>query len=111
MRLLLPALCLLIALPSVAAVAKAPKSPRVRLQGTVKNAKDAKTISERETGGIAVSARQVPLNGASGGWEVDVHMPKEDRGWRCTVDSDTRQVHTKDRIPNPPLKGTRASQR
>jgi hypothetical protein len=110
MRIVLPFLCLLTALPLAATVAKAPKSPRTRIQGTVKNAKDAKTISERETGGIAVSARQVPLNGASGGWEVDVHMPKEDRGWRCTVDSDTRQVHTKDRIPNPkPPRGRGAS--
>lgn len=101
MRPLLLALCLL--LPCEAA--KPPKSPRIRVS-TVKSPKEAKAIAERETGGVAVSARQVPLNGASGGWEVDVRMPKEDRGWRCIVDADTRQVHTKDRIPNPGGKGT-----
>jgi hypothetical protein len=111
MRLFQSLLCLLLALPLAGGSAKVPKSPRVVNQGTVKTAKDAKAISERETGGIAVSARQVPLNGASGGWEVDIHMPKEDRGWRCTVDSDTRLVHTKDRIPNPVLKGSKASRR
>ena len=67
----------------------------------VKTAREAKVIAERNTGGIAVSARPVPLNGATGGWEVDVHMPREDRGWRCIVDCDTHMVHTKTRIPNP----------
>ena len=69
--------------------------------GPVNSAKEAKAIAERETGGIPVSARRIPLNGASGGWEVDVHMPREDRGWRCIIDADTHGVHTKDRIPNP----------
>jgi hypothetical protein len=41
----------------------------------VKTAREAKTIAERNTGGITVSARCIPLNGATGGWEVDVHMP------------------------------------
>ena len=76
-----------------------------RRGGPVSTVKEAKAIAEQDTGGIAVSARRVPLNGASGGWEVDVHMPKDDRGWRCTVDNDTHMVHTKDRITNPPLKG------
>jgi len=67
----------------------------------VKTAREAKTIAEHNTGGIAVSARSIPLNGATGGWEVDVHMPGEDRGWRCIVDNDTHMVHTKTRIPNP----------
>lgn len=107
MRPFLPVLGLLALLPLAAGSSKVSKTPRTRIQGAVKSAKDAKSIAERETGGIAVSARQVPLNGATGGWEVDVHMPKEDRGWRCTVDSDTRQVHTKDRIPNPPMKSSR----
>ena len=57
--------------------------------GPVRTAREAKAISEQATGGRAVSARRVPLNGASGGWEVDIHMPKEDRGWRCIVDNDT----------------------
>jgi hypothetical protein len=67
----------------------------------VKTAREARTIAERNTGGIAVSARCIPLNGATGGWEVDVHMPGEERGWRCIVDNDTHMVHTKTRIPNP----------
>jgi hypothetical protein len=111
MRIAQHLFCLLLALPMAATVAKPSKTPSTRVQGPVKTAKDAKAISEHETGGIAVTARQVPLNGASGGWEVEVHMPKEDRGWRCTVDSDTRQVFTKDRIPNPPLTGTKAARR
>jgi hypothetical protein len=86
----------LLAGPSFAA----DKQPRVRVL-TVHSAKEAKAIAERETGGSAVSAKKIPLNGATGGWEVDVHMPKEDRGWRCIVDSDTRSLRTKDRIPNP----------
>lgn len=69
--------------------------------GPVSSAKDAKAIAERETGGIAVSAIRGPLNGASGGWTVDVHMPKESQGWRCIIDADTRMVYTRDRIPNP----------
>lgn len=101
MRMLLPALLMLAILPADAAAAGKPRGPRV---GLVRNAKDAKQIAEAETGGIAVSARRTQLNGASCGWEVDIRMPKEDRGWRCMVDCDTRQVHTKDRIPNPPIK-------
>ncbi len=101
----LTALALLALLPLGALTTGTPKPPRIRHEGPVRTARDAKAIAERETGGVAVSARQVRLNGASGGWEVDVRMPKEDRGWRCTVDSDTRQVHTKDRIPNPAGKG------
>ncbi len=69
--------------------------------GLVNSAKDAKAIAEQETGGIAVSARRIHLNGASGGWEVDVHMPQDAKGWRCIIDADTRMVHTRSRIPNP----------
>ena len=76
---------------------------RSRRGGPVRTAKEAKLIAEQETQGIAVRAQRVHLNGASGGWEVDIHMPKEDRGWRCIVDCDTHMVHTRDRIPNPPL--------
>lgn len=78
------------------------KPKKVRAAGPVHSAREARDIAERETGGIAVNARKTSLNGASCGWEVDVHMPKEDRGWRCMVDCDTHMVHTKDRIPNPP---------
>ena len=99
MRTLLGRLCLVALLPLLPA--SAAKPPKARAVAMVRSAKEAKAIAEQETGGIAVSARKVPLNGATGGWEVDVRMPKEDRGWRCTIDSDTRMVHTKDRIPNP----------
>jgi len=75
-----------------------------RRGGPVSSAREAKAIAERETGGQAVSATRVHLNGASGGWEVDVHMPREDRGWRCIVDCDTHMVHSRDRIPNPTMK-------
>jgi hypothetical protein len=117
MRLSPALLCLLVALPFHAAPAKtpkAPKAPKSKAAGQVKTAKEAKAIAERETGGVAVSARQVPLNGATGGWEVEVRMPKEDQGWRCVVDNDSRQVYTKDRIPNPgskARKGTKSSRR
>lgn len=67
----------------------------------VGSAREAKAIAEHDTSGIAVSARRVHLNGATGGWEVDLRMPGETRGWRCVVDSDTHTVHTKTRIPNP----------
>ncbi len=74
---------------------------RKHATGLVRTAKEAKAIAEQETGGKAVSARRIPLNGASGGWEVDVHMPHEERGWRCVIDCDTRTVHTKTHIENP----------
>lgn len=72
-------------------------------RGPLVNMKEAKAIAARDTGGTAVSAREIPLNAASGGWEVDVHMPKEKQGWRCVIDDDTRMVRTKTRIPNPEL--------
>lgn len=91
----------LLLIPALLA-ADAPR-PRVqRRSRLVSTAREAKAISEAATGGKAVSARPVPLNGATGGWEVDVHMPKEARGWRCIVDNDSHMVFTKDRIPNPP---------
>jgi hypothetical protein len=76
-----------------------------RASGPVKSAKEAKAIAEQETGGKATSARRIPLNGASGGWEVDVRMPKEAKGWRCIIDADTRLVETKTRIDQPGAKG------
>lgn len=74
---------------------------RKRRGGPVATASEAKRIAEQETGGRAVSASRIPLNGATGGWEVDVHMPKEARGWRCVIDADTHMVYTKSRIENP----------
>ncbi len=98
-------LALLLLVPGLlAATDRHPRNPRHR-GGPVNTAKEAKAIAEQDTGGVAVSARRVPLNGASCGWEVELHMPKEDRGWRCMVDCDSHSVYTKDRIPNPALKG------
>lgn len=74
---------------------------RGRRTGPVSSASEAKRIAEQETGGRAVSATRIPLNGASAGWQVDVHMPKDARGWRCIIDADTHSVHTKTRIDNP----------
>lgn len=74
---------------------------RHRRGGPLVDMKQAKSIAARDTGGTAVSAREIQLNAASGGWEVDVHMPNEKQGWRCVIDDDTRMVRTKTRIPNP----------
>lgn len=90
----------LILLPVLDLSAGAAKS-RKHTSGLIRTAKEAKAIAEQETGGKAISARRIPLNGASGGWEVDVRMPHEERGWRCVVDCDTRTVHTKTHIENP----------
>ncbi len=76
-----------------------------RVSGPVKSSKQAKAIAEQDTGGKATSARRIPLNGASGAWEVDVRMPREDKGWRCIIDADTNMVHTKTRIDQPGSKG------
>ena len=76
-----------------------------RSTGQVRSAKEAKAIAEQDTGGRATSARRIPLNGASGGWEVDVRMAKETRGWRCIIDADTHMVHSKSRIDQPASKG------
>ncbi len=80
-------------------------SPKTRASGPVRSSREAKTIAEQDTGGKAVSARRIPLNGASGGWEVEVRMPREDRGWRCIIDADTHMVHSKTRIDQPGGRG------
>jgi uncharacterized membrane protein YkoI len=69
--------------------------------GPVKSSKEAKAIAEQETGGKAVSAKRIPLNGATGGWEVDVRVAHENQGWRCIIDSDTHMIHSKTRINQP----------
>ena len=90
-------LALLFLLPTLMA------APGTRVRSRpVRTASEAKAIAEKHTGGMAVSARIIPLNGATGGWEVDLHMPKEERGWRCIVDSDSHTVYAKTRIRNPP---------
>jgi Peptidase propeptide and YPEB domain len=80
-------------------------STHARNPGTVRSPKEAKAIAERDTGGKATSARRIPLNGASGGWEVEVRMPHEDKGWRCIIDADTHMVLRKNRIDQPGRKG------
>jgi hypothetical protein len=90
---------------SVPALILSAPSVHARTSGLVKSAKQAKAIAEQDTGGKATSARRIPLNGASGGWEVDVRMPHEDKGWRCIIDSDTRMVHSKSRIDQPVGRG------
>ena len=102
MRVLYPASLLI--LPAIVLSAGVTK-PRKPIAGIVRTAKEAKGIAEQETGGKALTARRIPLNGASGGWEVDVRMPHESKGWRCIIDSDTRTVHSKTRIDQPGAKG------
>ena len=91
-------------IPALVLSASSTKPRRHHAAGPLSSAKEAKAIAERETGGKAVSARRIPLNGASGGWEVDLHMPGEERGWRCIIDSDTHMVHSKARIDQPGAK-------
>ncbi|WP_257306392.1 hypothetical protein [Geothrix campi] len=91
-------------IPALVLSAGTTKPRRHHTTGPLSSAKEAKAIAERETGGRAVSARRIPLNGASGGWEVDLHMPGEERGWRCIIDSDTHMVHSKARIDQPGAK-------
>ena len=90
--------------PALVLSAGSTKPRRHQKTGPISSAKEAKAIAEQETGGHAVSARRIPLNGASGGWEVDLHMPGEERGWRCIIDSDTHMVHSKARIDQPGAK-------
>jgi len=75
--------------------------PKKHTSGPIKSSKEAKAIAEQETGGKAVTARRIPLNGASSGWEVEIRMPRETQGWRCIIDSDTHMVHSKTRIAQP----------
>ncbi len=90
-----------LALLVVSSLALASGSKSRHSGGLVRTSKEAMTVAEQDTSGIAVHARRIALNGASCGWEVEVHMPKEERGWLCVVDCDTHMVFTKHRIPNP----------
>lgn len=100
----LPPVLALALIPALVLSAATTKPRRSHASGPVKSAKEAKAIAEHETGGRAVSARRIPLNGASGGWEVDLRMPGEERGWRCIIDADTHMVHSKARIDQPGAK-------
>lgn len=62
---------------------------------------DAMSVAESQTGGQAVSARRIDLNGATGGYEVIVQMPGKEKGWRVVIDIDTRRVKDTYPIPNP----------
>lgn len=48
--------------------------------------------AEERTGGVAVSAREIPLNGATRGYEVQIRMPGRARGWKVVVDGDTGRI-------------------
>ena len=63
---------------------------------------DAMNIAEIETRGEAVAARRIEMNGATGGWEVMVRMPGQERGWRVFIDRDNGKVRRKEPCPNPP---------
>ena len=89
----------------VPAIVLAGTTSRKHSAGPIKSSKEAKAIAEQDTGGKAVSARRMALNGASGGWEVDIRMPHEANGWRCIIDADTHMVHSKTRIDQPGTKG------
>lgn len=102
MKTALSILCLFLLSSPLHLEAKGEKKSRsIRQRSGVNTEKEAKAIAERETGGRAAEARRIPLNGATGGWEVLVHMADEEKGWKCIIDCDTHGVYTKDRIPNP----------
>jgi hypothetical protein len=100
----IPPLALILLVPAIVSGTGTTKS-RKHASGPIKSAKEAKAIAEQETGGKAISARRIPLNGASGGWEVDVRMPNDTKGWRCILDAETRMVHSKTRMDQPGAKG------
>ena len=97
-------LALALLVPAIVLSASTTKS-RKHTSGPIKSAKEAKAIAEQDTGGKAISARRISLNGASGGWEVDVRMAHEDKGWRCIIDADTHMVYSKTRIDQSSTKG------
>ena len=78
--------------------------------GRSRELKAARALAEAETGGKAVAARRVFLNGTHvrdglpGGIEVLVRMPGARDGWRCLIDGDTLKLRRKEPIPNPPGK-------
>ena len=65
----------------------------------------AKAVAEHATLGEAVTAIQIANHTAGfGAWEVLVHMPGEDQGWRCVISRDSGKLLKKQRIQNPPSK-------
>ena len=81
--------------------------------GRSQELKAAKALAEAETGGVAVDARRVFLNGTHirdglpGGIQVRVHMPGRKDGWSCLIDADTMKLRRKEPIPNPPKRSGR----
>jgi len=62
----------------------------------------AMAAAEIETGGQAVQARLIRNHTAGfGTWEVLVHLPGADHGWRCLISRDTGRLLKKRPIPNP----------
>ena len=64
----------------------------------------ARQLVEAATGGKCVSFRRMRINGSTrDGFEIEVHMPGKDKGWRCEVDMDNPpKIYRKKEIPNPP---------
>jgi hypothetical protein len=62
---------------------------------------DAEAVAMSATGGKSVWSRKIDLNGATGGWEVGIHMKDQDYGWRVIIDRDTWTVRRKEKIANP----------
>ena len=80
--------------------------PRSSQQSRQQLIREAKGVAEVETGGRAVAARRVALNGTCspdglGGVEVLVHLPGQRKGWRCFIDSNTLKLRRQEAIPNP----------
>lgn len=65
---------------------------------------EAKAVAECETLGEAVTVRRIEQSDGTKGWEVLVHMPGRNYGWRCTIDLALGKLRTKEAIPNPPSK-------
>ncbi len=65
----------------------------------------AKAVAESATLGEAVSARRIVTHTAGfGEWEVLVHLPEGDHGWRCVISRDSGKLLKQERIKNPPSK-------
>jgi hypothetical protein len=67
------------------------------------SAANAMAVAEEATGGVAVSARRIDLNAASGGFEVLIRMPESGRAYRVVIDADTRRVRSTYLVTNTQL--------
>ena len=92
MRLLVPAL-----LYSVTSLAGAHSA-----QEPCRTSDEAKAIAECATLGEAVTVLGIVQTDGTKGWEVLVHMPKKEKGYRCIIDWDLAKVRYQETIQNPP---------